>query len=138
MDGKLSKNQNDMTFQMKVMPHKNKNFLEQHRINAIAEKRKKAEQRTKELLELSAKLRGLQVKDLDEEMESMLDELELLDTSGVEESNDSHQSHNPKLQLTRWKPVTDSPFTGHANQTLHRKLNRTTRHCLVECLVSGV
>ena len=89
MDGKPSKNQNDMTFQMKVLLYKNQAFLQKHRDCAIVDSQNKAERRTKELLQLSAKLRGRGVKSLDEEMECMLDHLEELDSFNTDQDDRS-------------------------------------------------
>ena len=65
-----------MTFQMKVLLYKNKAFIEKHQGYVVVDEHKKAEKRTKELLELSARLRGERAKNLDDEMESMLEALE--------------------------------------------------------------
>jgi hypothetical protein len=51
MDGKLQKRQSDMTFQMKVLLYKNKDFLAEHRLRMKELASKEAEERTKKLLE---------------------------------------------------------------------------------------
>jgi hypothetical protein len=66
MDGKLQKRQSDMTFQMKVLLYKNAEFLANYRRHVQEEKLASAEQKTKELLQLSAQLRNdLEVEDSD-------------------------------------------------------------------------
>jgi hypothetical protein len=63
MDGKLQKRQSDMTFQMKVLLYKNAEFLATHRRHVQEARLASADQKTKELLKLSAQLRD----DLDED-----------------------------------------------------------------------
>jgi hypothetical protein len=55
-----------MTFQMKLLLYKNAEFLANHRRHVQEEKLASAEQKTKELLQLSAQLRNdLDVEDSD-------------------------------------------------------------------------
>ena len=70
MDGKLKKKQSDLTFQMKVLLYKNRDFLERHKHHAEEDARKEAEARTKALLKVSAALRSDD--DIDEEFDDML------------------------------------------------------------------
>jgi hypothetical protein len=79
MDGKLQKRQSDMTFQMKVLLYKNAEFLANHRRHVQEDKLASAEQRTKELLKLSAQMR----KDL---------ELDDSDADDIEAAYDSSPS----------------------------------------------
>jgi hypothetical protein len=66
MDGKLQKRQSYMTFQMKVLLYKNAEFLATHKRHVLEDKLVSAEQKTKELLKLSAQLRNdLDVDDSD-------------------------------------------------------------------------
>ena len=74
MDGKLRKKQSDLTFQMKVLLYKNKEFLEMNRKYAEEEAKKAAEARTKELLRISASLR--KEEDIDDEFDDMLSAVE--------------------------------------------------------------
>jgi hypothetical protein len=75
MDGKLQKRQSDMTFQMKVLLYKNAEFLAKHRRHVQEDTLASAEQRTKELLQLSAQMRNaLDVEDSDaDDMEAAYD-----------------------------------------------------------------
>jgi hAT family C-terminal dimerisation region len=81
MDGKLQKRQSDMTFQMKELLYKNAEFLAKHRMHVQEDRLASAEQKTKELLQLSAAMRNaLDVEDFDAE--------------DIEEAYDSSPSEN--------------------------------------------
>ena len=72
MDDKLKKSQTDMTFQMKVLLYRNKQFLVNHRHHVQQDARREAELKTKKLLDLSAKLRNED--EIDDELSAMIDE----------------------------------------------------------------
>ena len=63
MDGKLKNRQTDLTFQMKVILYKNKDFLEAHRKVIQEAARLVAEERVKDLLDLSAMMRSASIAD---------------------------------------------------------------------------
>ena len=85
MDGKLNKQQNDLTFQMKLLLHKNKDFLK-HNAGVMSDRmRAMAEARTKKLLEVSAGLRDAD--EPNEELEHLLSTVNL-----EEEEEESTQS----------------------------------------------
>jgi len=71
MDGKLNSRQNDMTFQMKVLLYKNKDFLEEYKKDVLEENRKAAAARTKALLKSSTD--NMKESDIDEELEGLMD-----------------------------------------------------------------
>jgi hAT family C-terminal dimerisation region len=73
MDGKLNSRQNDMTFQMKVLPYKNQGFLEEHKKEVLEEHRKAAAARTKALLQEDTA--DMEDSDIDDELEECLDAL---------------------------------------------------------------
>ena len=70
MDGKLSKKQSDLTFQMKVLLYKNKDFLKNHLKILKEDEKKKGAARTKALLDISCSLRDDE--DLEDELEDLL------------------------------------------------------------------
>ena len=76
MDGKLQKRQSDMTFQMKVLLYKNKDFLWEHRERMKDISRKEAAERTKALLHFRVKNDANNDDvdiDIDEETDVLLD-----------------------------------------------------------------
>jgi hypothetical protein len=75
MDEKLGTRQTDLTFQMKVLLYKNQTFLEEHRDHVHLDKKREAEQRTKELLAKSLSMRDEDGSD-DEELQAMIAEHE--------------------------------------------------------------
>jgi len=75
MDGKLVSKQSDMTFQMKVLLYKNKNFMAQHKIVVKEEKKALAELRTRDLLKKT--LKKATDKDIDDDLEGVIDAYDL-------------------------------------------------------------
>ena len=71
MDEKLKQKQSDMTFQMKVLLYRNKDFLDIYRDHVEEDRLAAASLRTKRLLELSASLK--KEDEIGEDLEQMLD-----------------------------------------------------------------
>ena len=71
MDGKLKQKQSDMTFQMKVLLYRNRDFLFQYRLHVEEDRLAKAAERTRGLLALSASMRGED--DIEDDLDDMLE-----------------------------------------------------------------